>query len=77
MIDAITIVRAVRIARHRDRTVYDLHLSCGHVFTHDVFGPDRDNPMRGWRAMCWKCGYGNRQPDLFWSAEDIVPEPQE
>ena len=63
---ATAIVRAVPIARHVDRSVFDLHLACGHVLVAEVMGDDRDNPMRGWQAMCWICGRGDAaQPDLF------------
>jgi hypothetical protein len=61
------IVCAVPIARHPDRSVFDLHMACGHVLVTEAGGPDRDNPMRGWQAMCWQCGREETagQPDLF------------
>ena len=61
------IVRAVPIAWRSDRTVFDLHMACGHVLVSEEFGPDRNNPMRGWQAMCWLCGREEteHQPDLF------------
>ncbi len=66
---ATPIVRAVMIARRVDHTVFDLHMACGHVLVGDAYGPDRDNPMVGWQAMCWRCGNPETAaPDLFGTA---------
>jgi hypothetical protein len=63
----IAILWAIPIARHPDRTVFDLHMACGHVLVSEAFGPDRDNPMIGWQAMCHRCTRPETaaQPDLF------------
>ncbi len=67
LLGATPISRAVVIAKHPRYTVFDLHMACGHILVTEVGGPDRDNPMIGWQAMCYHCGNPETadQPDLF------------
>lgn len=67
MLEATPIIRAVPIKRLAEVTVFDLHMACGHVLVSEAAGPDRDNPMRGWHAMCCLCGdpESRLQPDML------------